>query len=280
MPNFSELPKSFTPAAVQAYLQTQGWVQDGSLRDVATIWHRADSPDAEVLLPASTGIKDYGARMTDALRAIAEQEVRLLADVLESITGEFPVADAPARKPEIERRWLVRPGVIPVSALANRSHIEQGYLSALGASPVVRVRLERFAASQSIRAFQTVKAPLPPVGGQPAEGVDELEHAIPVRMATDLMAISLARVQKLRHRTPWQDGLVLELDVFEGAAAGLVIAEIEVPSLSHPLQIPTWFGPEITGNRGLSNVEIAFRPDSARALATSLLNQEHSVFNP
>lgn len=276
----TEMPKSFTPAAVQAYLEARGWVQDARLRDVATIWHREDSQDAEVLLPASTGIKDYGARMADALQAIAEQEVRLPTDVLVSITGEFPVADAPARKPEIERRWLVHPDVIPVAALANRSHIEQGYLSALGTSPVARVRLERFADSQSIRAFQTVKAPLPPVGGRPAEGVDELEHAIPVRMAADLMAISLARVQKLRHRTPRQDGLVLELDVFEGAAAGLVIAEIEVPSLSHPLEIPPWFGPEITGNRGLSNVEIAFRPTSARALATSLLNQEHSVFNP
>ena len=48
---------------------------------VATIWHREDNEDAEVLLPTSY-VKDYRQRMRDALRSIASFEAREISSPL------------------------------------------------------------------------------------------------------------------------------------------------------------------------------------------------------
>ena len=50
---------------VQAYLQSKEWFQDGKIRSVATIWHRHQDDDAEVVLPFSY-VKDFRQRIRDA----------------------------------------------------------------------------------------------------------------------------------------------------------------------------------------------------------------------
>ena len=62
------------------------------------------------------------------------------------------------------------------------------------------------------------------------------------------------------------DGLVWEVDEFEGALAGLVLAEVELPSSQTEVVLPSWVGQEITGLRSWSN----------RALAETLSNQNRS----
>ena len=50
------------------------------------------------------------------------------------------------------------------------------------------------------------------------------------------------------------------MDVFDGANALLVIAEVERSDPEAPLTIPPWCGEEITGRGELSNAALAMRP--------------------
>lgn len=176
---------------------------------------------------------------------------------------------------EHERRWLVRLGDVPVDVLAApKEHITQGYLSPAGVKPIVRVRVLRSDASGTPRrGVQTVKNPRAEGGG-----CSEIEFDIPVHKAQDLMSIRLGGLEKTRHTQAFEHGLSIELDLFDGALTGLVIAEIELPWLEYPINVPSWFGPEITGVEALSNVGMAFYPDIAIETAQTAwfeFNQKH-----
>lgn len=69
------------PHAVERYLATSGWYVDSEIRKVATVWHRSDSQDAEVVLPVSASVRDYGLRMQEALAAIADHDNRDVAEL-------------------------------------------------------------------------------------------------------------------------------------------------------------------------------------------------------
>jgi len=58
------------------------------IRSVATIWHRQDNEDAEVVLPFSS-VKDYWQRMRDAIVAIASFEDRTVPAVLNDVRRLF-----------------------------------------------------------------------------------------------------------------------------------------------------------------------------------------------
>ena len=73
-------------------------------------------------------------------------------------------------------------------------------------------------------------------------------------------------VEKIRYLVQGSDGLVWEVDEFEGALAGLVLAEVELPSSQTEVVLPSWVGQEITGLGSWSN----------RALAETLSNQNRS----
>lgn len=73
---------------LRTYLQLKRWREDGKIRSVATIWHRQDDIDAEVLLPVSS-VKDYRQRMRDALRSVASFEERAIPDVLNEVRQLF-----------------------------------------------------------------------------------------------------------------------------------------------------------------------------------------------
>jgi adenylate cyclase len=53
------------------------------------------------------------------------------------------------------------------------------------------------------------------------------------------------------------DGLVWEIDEFEGALAGLILAEVELSSEQQVVELPTWIGIELTGLRNWSNAALA-----------------------
>ncbi|MHA6882916.1 hypothetical protein [Ralstonia pseudosolanacearum] len=73
---------------LRAYLQHKQWFEDGKIRNVATIWHRQDNEDAEVVLPLSY-VKDYWQRMRDALASIASFEERAVHEVLNEVKQLF-----------------------------------------------------------------------------------------------------------------------------------------------------------------------------------------------
>lgn len=175
---------------------------------------------------------------------------------------------------ERERRWLVDPTQVPGDILNIAGiHIQQGYLTRPSTKPVVRGRLLRHeGALDAHMALQTIKAPNPA-----GDGMAEVEFEMPLAVGHQFMSLCLATLAKLRKCSPIALGAAdtgkIELDLFKGPVLDgrLVIAEIEVPSYDVELQVPSWFGPEIThGVSGLSNVEIAFAPDIAVAMADAI----------
>ena len=168
---------------------------------------------------------------------------------------------------EIERRWLIAPDALPAE-IYNREpdRIQQGYLTPRGWMPTVRVRIiER---GKRSFAYQTIKS-VP--GEAEAEGLNELEFGLALNVAQSMMKVAPAKLRKDRFVQPLPSKLKWEFDMFKDALDGLIIAEIEVPRLATPIEVPAYFGPEITGLRSLSNVMLAYEPAQALAEARSLL---------
>lgn len=72
---------------LQTYLQTKNWLNDGVVRAVATVWHRDDSDDAEVVVPLSPEVRDYEEQLKAALVSLAAYEQRDVVDVVDDIVG-------------------------------------------------------------------------------------------------------------------------------------------------------------------------------------------------
>jgi len=86
----------------------------------------------------------------------------------------------------------------------------------------------------------------------------ELEWAIDVAVAEHLLEqMECPAVIKTRYLWTGSDGLVWEIDVFEGELLNLIIAEVELPSEEFPVAIPSWIGEEITGHHQWSNSSLA-----------------------
>jgi len=71
-------------------------------------------------------------------------------------------------------------------------------------------------------------------------------------------------VEKTRYCVDAGNGLVWEVDEFEGVLAGLILAEIELEDINQKFDFPEWIGIELTGLKNWSNA----------SLATTLLNAE------
>jgi CYTH domain-containing protein/nucleoside 2-deoxyribosyltransferase len=142
---------------------------------------------------------------------------------------------------EIERKYLVRTDGWRRRADGG-TPIVQGYL-AVAPQPEVRVR------RAGDLGFVTVKT---------GRGLVRTEHEwpLPPQDADRLLTGCPALVEKVRHRVPVDD-LVWEVDVYRGRHAGLVVAEVELPTADHPLTPPEWVGEEVTGDRRYGNAALA-----------------------
>jgi adenylate cyclase len=145
---------------------------------------------------------------------------------------------------EIERKFLVRPALLPADALGNGASFEQGYLAT---DPTVRVR--RSERKGETLAFLTIKGP----------GVIdrlELEYAIPPEDARALLGLAKWTLTKVRHRIvvaahTW------DVDCFTGAHAGLWLAEIELARQDEPFEVPPWADREVSLDARYSNAALA-----------------------
>ncbi len=157
-------------------------------------------------------------------------------------------------KYEIERRFFVVGEGWRRSAVA-WTRMRQAYLNFDGTSSV-RVRIE-----DGQRAVLTVKA------RGPALRRFEIEYPLPVADAMILMQHRRGSiVEKTRHLVPCA-GATWEIDVFAGANAGLVIAEIELRDDEEDFVRPPWLGAEITGEARYGNSALARHPFGAWANA-------------
>lgn len=99
---------------------------------------------------------------------------------------------------------------------------------------------------------------------------DEFEYDIPLPDAEELIDAAIGNViEKVRY-TVDVAGFTWEVDVFEGAYRGLVVAEVELRSESDNPALPSWVGREVTGDRRYSNQFLAterLKPELVHALS-------------
>jgi adenylate cyclase len=145
---------------------------------------------------------------------------------------------------EIERKFLVR-GDSWKARADTGSRIRQAYIMAMdGRNMRVRVRDNR-------KATLTIKA-----GGHGISR-DEFEFDVPVKEALPLFGLKLGNlIEKTRYKVKHARH-VWEIDVYSGALAGLVVAEVEMKSEKENPAIPDWIGEELTGNPAYSNQALA-----------------------
>jgi len=148
---------------------------------------------------------------------------------------------------EIERKFLILNDAW--RAEASRSiPMRHGYLTELGSRASVRVRLEGRVGKLNIKAAV--------LGAARAE----YEYEIPAAEAEEVLAtLCGGLILKTRHYVE-RDGLTWEIDVFEGANAGLVVAEVELATVDQHVPRPPWLGREVTAEPGYYNHALAKRP--------------------
>lgn len=135
---------------------------------------------------------------------------------------------------EIERKYLIDPKNIPVSLEDfPLRHIEQGYLCT---EPVVRIRKDNSdyvltykAKGLMIREEYNLHLT--------ADAYEHLKSKIDGRL-----------ISKNRYMIPLGNELMIELDIFLGDLAPLVLAEVEFPDkeTAETFQPPSWFGKDVT----------------------------------
>lgn len=154
---------------------------------------------------------------------------------------------------EVEHKFLVVSDEWRAAA-TGATRIVQGYLARTPLATVrVRVRGER--------GFVTIKGP--------SSGVSrsEYEYEIPVADATSMLE-QLAEgpvIDKVRHLVPvgrhtW------EVDVFAGANAPLVLAEVELAEAGEPFELPSWAGTDVSDDARYYNANLARAPYSGWAV--------------
>lgn len=145
---------------------------------------------------------------------------------------------------EIEYKFRVKGTNWQEQVTASQA-LEQGYLAY--APHEVRVRVV-----DGATAFLTVKGP------KSADGSTREEHeqTIPVSAARALLDRSLAVIKKVRYTIPSEEG-TWEVDVYSGALAGMVTAEIELPSADTPFIRPGWLGEDVTKDKAYGNGQLA-----------------------
>jgi len=147
---------------------------------------------------------------------------------------------------EIERKFLVRDTTF-LTGVQGKS-IRQGYIARAGTT-LVRVR------QKGEKGFLTIKAE--------KSGLErhEFEYEIPADEAQEMLRLLSLKpaIEKSRYEVEVA-GLTWEVDLFEGANAGLVIAEVELDTADQPFTLPDWAGPEVTGDPRFFNAYLSEKP--------------------
>jgi CYTH domain-containing protein len=146
---------------------------------------------------------------------------------------------------EIERKFLVK--WLPGNFKRSRHFIiEQGYLARESAGRQVRLRKTNRSASLTFKVDRSSHR-------------EEREIKLSQKQFAALWPGTVGRrLRKVRYEIPWQDVLI-ELDIYRGRHAGLVVAEVEFPNRAscRRFKAPSWFGREVTGGKRYSNVRLA-----------------------
>ena len=154
---------------------------------------------------------------------------------------------------EIERKFLVT-GDGWRAATEGCEEMAQGYLNDQDAvasgreRASVRVRLEGTQARLNIKSRAV------------GHTRQEFEYPLPVDDAEALLALCAGGLVRKRRHLVRHAGWRWEVDEFLGANAGLVVAEIELPSADAAFARPDWVGAEVTDCLRYYNQVLSARP--------------------
>lgn len=148
---------------------------------------------------------------------------------------------------EIERKFLVKNDFWKTE-VTKALECRQGYMVSDG-KRTVRVR------TMGETGYLTVK------GATTSISRMEFEYEIDKPDAAYMLMLCDQLVEKTRHYIE-HAGMTWELDVFGGANAGLVMAEIELESETQTFDLPDWAGEEVSGDERYFNSYLSRRPYS------------------
>jgi len=149
---------------------------------------------------------------------------------------------------EIERKYLISSPPADIESYPCRM-IEQGYLST---APVVRIRRDNDEyiltyKSKGLMVREEYDLPLT------KESYEHLKTKIDGRL-----------IRKHRYMIPLDDVLTIELDLFDGDLAPLMLAEVEFPTeeMANSFIPPAWFGEDVTYSTDYHNSRLSFKTGS------------------
>jgi adenylate cyclase len=148
---------------------------------------------------------------------------------------------------EIERKFLLHDDGWRAQVDSSR-RLVQGYLTDAGGRCSVRVRI---AGDEAWINLKSARA-----------GIERLEYeyAIPKADAEQMLAaFCVGRIEKVRHHVT-HAGMLFEIDEFLGDNAGLVVAELELPSVDAAFERPPWLGREVSDRRRYYNLHLLDHP--------------------
>jgi CYTH domain-containing protein len=143
---------------------------------------------------------------------------------------------------EIERKFLVKK--LPDLSKYDYVDIEQGYLCT---HPVVRIR------KKNDKFILTYK-------GSGLMAREEIEAELTEDAYKHLRdKIDGHPITKRRYLIPFEP-YTIELDVFEGHKSGLIMAEVEFPTIEEANNFvpPEWFGEDVTQDRSYHNSNMIY----------------------
>ena len=152
---------------------------------------------------------------------------------------------------EIERKYLVNNLPADLEACPH-VEIEQGYLCT---SPTLRIR--RAGDAYILTVKEKVRSASSAIQNREEEFALSADRYAHLRAKCDGNL-----VHKTRYRVPLDGGLTAELDIFHGAHAGLLLVEVEFPTLAAADAFipPAWFGPDVSQDPRYRNSWLAFNP--------------------
>ncbi len=152
---------------------------------------------------------------------------------------------------EIERKFLVQNSFLP--ELKGGERMIQGYLSE---KPSVRFRITGKIMVLTVKEYYSegrrfeLETPGKRITEEEINKLQELAVSPPII--------------KVRHKLEDKQGLVWEIDVYEGENKGLITVDIELPREDYPIQFPDWVDGrnEVTADHRYSNINLGRKPFS------------------
>lgn len=148
---------------------------------------------------------------------------------------------------EIERKFLVKNQKWQENILSE-TIIKQGYLANQD-NATVRIRITKGT------AYLTIKSATKGISRS------EFEYEIPVADAEEMLSTVAQQpfIDKTRYKIQCGEH-VWDLDVFEGANNGLIVAEVELGSEEESFILPEWAGEEVSQDPRYYNANLINHP--------------------